>query len=102
MQSRLTLRSGYIDWLFTTPLLLVSLAFLAGLSPADTVLVICADVFMIVTGLMSTLVPARSTDGERFRWLWYGISCAGFLGIWWILVTGGRKGMSLSFILLLC
>ncbi|CAD6590220.1 MAG: ion channel activity [Tremellales sp. Tagirdzhanova-0007] len=85
----------YIDWLFTTPLLLLSLAFLAGLSPADTVLVISADVFMIVTGLMSTLVPARSTDGERSRWLWYGISCAFFLGIWFILLTGGRQAAAL-------
>lgn len=84
----------YIDWLFTTPLLLVSLAFLAGLSPSDTVLVIFADVFMIVTGLMSGLVDARAGNGERSRWLVYGISCAFFLGIWFILLTGGVKAAS--------
>ncbi len=86
--------AGYIDWLFTTPLLLVSLAFLAGLSPADTVLISFIDIFMIVTGLMSGAVDARAGNGERSRWLIYGISCAFFLGIWFILLTGGRKGSS--------
>ncbi|ORX38160.1 hypothetical protein BD324DRAFT_577895 [Kockovaella imperatae] len=81
----------YIDWLFTTPLLLLSLAVLAGLSPADTVLVICADVFMIVTGLLGGLVPARWATGERSRWTWFTVSCIGFLVIWYVLITGGLR-----------
>ena len=85
---------GYVDWLFTTPLLLVSLAFLAGLSPADTVLVIAADVFMIVTGLFAGVVPGRMAFGERARWGWFAISCAGFLVIWYILIVGGMRGGS--------
>jgi bacteriorhodopsin len=83
---------GYIDWLFTTPLLLLSLALLAGLSPSDTVLVILFDVFMIVTGLLGGLVKATSGSGERSRWFFFAISCVGFLGIWWVLITGGAKG----------
>ena len=84
--------AGYIDWLFTTPLLLVSLAFLAGVSPADTVLLIIADVFMIVVGLLSGTVAAQSANGEKYRWFMYAISNAFFLVIWYILLVGGRKG----------
>jgi len=81
----------YIDWLITTPLLLLSLALLAGLSPADTVLVIFFDVFMVVTGLLGGLVNARYSTGERARWFYFAISCVAFLGIWWVLISGGAK-----------
>jgi len=50
---------------------------------------------MIITGLFSTLVPARWAPGERARWGWYAISCVGFLAIWFILITGGRKAAAL-------
>lgn len=80
-----------IDWLLTTPLLLVSLGVLGGLSPYDTTLAILADIFMIVTGLLSSSVPARWASGERARWGFYAVSCVGFLMIWWILLTGGLK-----------
>ena len=83
-----------IDWLFTTPLLLLSLAFLSGLSPYETTLAILADVFMIVTGLFASLVPARWAPGERARWGFFTVSCVAFLWIWWILITNGLKGES--------
>jgi bacteriorhodopsin len=51
---------------------------------------------MIVTGLFSTLVPARSEHGERARWFFYAISCIGYLGIIFVMVTGGGKGVSSS------
>lgn len=85
----------YIDWLFTTPLLLVSLAFLAGLSPADGVLLILLDIGMIVTGLLAGLTPARWHDGEVARWSKFGVSCAFFVGIFWVLFQGGSKAASL-------
>jgi bacteriorhodopsin len=78
--------------LFTTPLLLVSLGILAGLSPYDTLLTIIADVFMIVTGLLSSFVSARWASGEKAKWGFYAVSCIAFLYIWWLLVTGGLKG----------
>jgi len=57
-------------------------------------LVILFDVFMIVTGLLGGLVNARYADGERARWFFFAVSCVGFLGIWWVLITGGVKGES--------
>ncbi|OCF35806.1 hypothetical protein I317_05211 [Kwoniella heveanensis CBS 569] len=81
----------YIDWLFTTPLLLLSLASLAGLSPASTLAVILIDVFMVVTGLLGSLTPARYAAGERARWIFFGVSSFAFLVLWGILFTNGLK-----------
>lgn len=71
---------------------MVSLAFLAGLSPADTVLTILFDIGMIVTGLLAGLTPARWHDGEVARWSFFGVSCAFFLGIFYILIFNGLQG----------
>lgn len=85
----------YVDWLFTTPLLLLSLAVLSGLSPAETLLTIAADVFMIVTGLISTLTPARYNHGDRARWAFYAVSCVGFVVLWYTLFYGGVRAAKL-------
>ena len=53
----------YIDWSVTTPLLVLDLALLAGLSPIDTVLTIVADVGMIVTGVFAAL-----DNDTKTRW----------------------------------
>ncbi|WRT68735.1 uncharacterized protein IL334_005715 [Kwoniella shivajii] len=81
----------YVDWLFTTPLLLLSLSSLAGLSPASTLAVILTDVFMIVTGLLSAVTPARWADGERSRWAFFAVSSVSFLILWGILFVNGMK-----------
>lgn len=85
-------RAGYIDWLFTTPLLLVSLGVLAGLSPSSTMLAIFADIFMVVTGLFAGIRGSHYNEGERYKWGWYTVSCVGFLLIFYILITGGSVG----------
>jgi bacteriorhodopsin len=53
----------YVDWLFTTPLLLLDLALLAGLNGADITNVIIADVIMILTGLFAAFGVT-----ERAKW----------------------------------
>lgn len=75
----------YIDWLLTTPLLLLGLV-LVGLprSRAEEgrerngliASILGADVLMIVTGLLATL---STSDGVRYAW--YAISCVAFLGV---------------------
>ncbi|KAK8854499.1 hypothetical protein IAR55_003237 [Kwoniella newhampshirensis] len=84
----------YIDWLFTTPLLLLSLCSLAGLSPATTLAVILTDVAMVVLGLLGSLVDARWKRGEATRWGFFTVSTAAFLIVWGILFTGGLKAAS--------
>jgi len=85
----------YLDWLLTTPLLLVSLGVLAGLSPADTLLAVLADIFMIVTGAISALKPSAWNGQARAKWAWYAVSCVAFLVVWITLFMGARKAASL-------
>jgi len=76
----------YVDWLFTTPLLLLGLLLIAlprvgsggdGRGRAGLVGgVIGADVFMILTGLIASL-----SSSEVTRYTWYAISCGAFLAV---------------------
>ena len=78
----------YIDWVLTTPLLLLSLlliAFPAGKDAAKLrekvglfATVIFADIVMIVTGLFANL--SSNTNNQRF---WFVLSCIAFLVVIW-------------------
>ncbi len=71
----------YLDWIITTPLLLLDLGVLAGARPKLIAGVMGADVFMIVTGVIATL------EGSPTNYLWYIISCGAFLAILGALLT---------------
>lgn len=71
----------YLDWIITTPLLLLDLGVIAGIRSKLLVGVMAADVFMIVTGLIATL------EGSPTNYLWYVISCGAFLAILGSLLT---------------
>lgn len=68
----------YVDWLVTTPLLLVSLGLIAMPSrSADRfwtlATLVALDVYMVVTGFLATLV-----DGQN-KLVWYALSCVAFV-----------------------
>lgn len=65
----------YLDWIITTPLLLLDLGVIAGARPKLIADAMAADVFMIVTGMYATL------EGSPTNYLWYVISCGAFLAI---------------------
>lgn len=71
----------YVDWVITTPLLLMDLGVIAGARPKLIAGVMAADVFMIVTGAIATL------EGSPTNYLWYVISCGAFLAILGALLT---------------
>lgn len=71
----------YVDWVVTTPLLLLELGVIAGLRPKLIAAVMGADIFMILTGLVATLERAPR------NYLWYVISCGAFLAILASLLT---------------
>ncbi len=71
----------YLDWIITTPLLLMDLGVVAGARPKLVAGVMAADVFMIVTGAIATL------EGSPTNYLWYVISCGAFLAILGALMT---------------
>ncbi len=57
----------YVDWSITTPLLLLDLALLAGVSGANIVVLLVADIFMVLTGMFAAF-------GEHGGQKW-GTSC---------------------------
>ncbi|KAK9828298.1 hypothetical protein WJX74_007622 [Apatococcus lobatus] len=59
----------YIDWVFTTPLLLLDLMIMAAVPVAVATWVVVADIFMIVIGLFAAL------SSHNPRWGFYGASC---------------------------
>ncbi|MCJ1251138.1 hypothetical protein MMC30_008369 [Trapelia coarctata] len=75
----------YVDWSITTPLLLLDLAFLAGLSGANILVAIVADVIMILTGLF-----AAFGGSENAKWGYYAIACLAYLVVIYQLAVHGR------------
>ena len=69
----------YTDWFFTTPLLLLDLALLAGANRNEISALVGLDMLMIGTGVLATLTagPGALSDGAR-RLIWWGVS-TGFL-----------------------
>jgi len=78
----------YVDWSLTTPLLLLDLAFLAGLNGANILVTIVADLIMVLTGLF-----AAYGTGEGQKWGWYAMGCAAYLVIVYQLVVPGRRAV---------
>ncbi|KAL2059870.1 hypothetical protein VTL71DRAFT_10025 [Oculimacula yallundae] len=79
----------YVDWALTTPLLLLDLAFLAGMNGANITVTIVADLIMVLTGLFAAF---GHTDGQK--WGYYAMGCAAYLVIVYQLVVPGRRAVS--------
>jgi bacteriorhodopsin len=79
----------YVDWALTTPLLLLDLGLLAGMSGGHILMAIAADVIMVLTGLFAAFPDTKSQ-----KWGWYTISCVAFLVIIWHLAVNGRRAAS--------
>ena len=96
----------YVDWVLTTPLLLLDLSLLAGMSGANILIAILADLIMCLTGLFATF--GHEDNGTKWGWcvslsdsfpgnvrqsnniLRYAIACIAYLTIIWQLVVNGR------------
>jgi bacteriorhodopsin len=81
----------YIDWTFTTPILLWSLVSsgLQGTGVKRNALVVgllAADIYMIVTGFVAGL-----TDNMTVKWSFYITSCIAFLAIYGLLFGPFRR-----------
>ena len=75
----------YVDWSVTTPLLLMDLAFLAGLSGANILVAVIADLIMVLTGLFA----AFGAEGGQ-RWGYYAMACIAYLVLVYLVGVGGR------------
>ncbi len=88
---RLFYYGRYIDWSFTTPLLLFSLVA-SGMHgtgikrPALLVGLLAADLYMIVTGFVAALC-----DNPNLKWSFYVCSWFGFIAIYALLFGSYKK-----------
>ena len=79
----------YIDWSVTTPLLLLDLAFLAGMDGASILVAIVADLIMVLLGLF-----AAFGKSDTQKWGYYAIACIAYLVIVYELVIPGRRAVA--------
>ncbi|OCF33932.1 hypothetical protein I317_07818 [Kwoniella heveanensis CBS 569] len=75
----------YIDWVITTPSLLLTLVLASGLPLSDIIALCYFDIVMIVTGLVGGLVPSV------YKWGFYAFGCAALFYIWWVLAGPARS-----------
>ncbi len=79
----------YLDWLFTTPLLLTALSLTAMHGalrrPGLLLGVVVSDVIMILTALFFGLSAV-----VWIKWTWFAISCGAFLAVYYVIWTGLR------------
>lgn len=84
-----TLRSiwyvRYIDWVITTPALLLELTLATGLPLSDVITLIFFDLVMIVTGLVGALIPTQ------YKWAFWAFGMAALFYIWWVLAGPARQ-----------
>jgi bacteriorhodopsin len=70
----------YIDWIITTPLLLLDLAILAGAGRRLTIWLLGLNVHMIATGLVAGLTVGND------RYIWFAVSTVSFIALLGLLV----------------
>ncbi|WP_025884814.1 bacteriorhodopsin [Asaia prunellae] len=74
----------YIDWLFTTPLLLIGLGCLGmfrGRKRTDLLLgAVAADIIMVITAFAFS-----ASENVISRWIWFILSCIAFLGVYYVI-----------------
>ncbi|KAF1913668.1 hypothetical protein BDU57DRAFT_520623 [Ampelomyces quisqualis] len=75
----------YVDWSLTTPLLILDLGLLAGMSGGHIIMAIVADLIMILTGLFAAL----GEEGTPQKWGWYTIACIAYIFVVWHLALNG-------------
>lgn len=89
----------YVDWLITTPMLLISLGLVALPSRVKDRMwtlstLVFLDIYMIVTGFLANVADADT------KWVWYTLSSVAFVGVLYMLfgkllstvkAVGGKK-----------
>jgi len=75
----------YIDWVITTPLLLLELLLASGLTLSDILTVLFFDELMIITGLVGALVASS------YKWGYFAGGCIAEFYVLFVLFGPARK-----------
>ena len=79
----------YVNWILTSPIILIILSLQGGLNGASMLVAISADIIMFLTALIAAFV---GHDGRK--WVWYTISCIAFLTVVYQIGYRGRRAAS--------
>lgn len=79
----------FLDWALTTPLILLNLAFLAGLSGSNILVTLFANLVMVLTALSFAFAHAAGQ-----RWAWYAMSLAAYLVVLYQLTVPARRAVA--------
>jgi bacteriorhodopsin len=79
----------YVDWALTTPLILLELGILAGMSGAHILMAVIADIIMILMGLFAAFGNEKTPQ----KWGDYTIAILAFLVVVWHLGLNGRNAV---------
>lgn len=64
----------YVNWMLTSPLIIINLALVSGLSGAHLLVAVSADLIMFGTGLLGSFA---GHDGRK--WVWFTLSAIAYL-----------------------
>lgn len=81
----------YVNWMLTSPLILINLALLSGLNGAHLVIAIFADLLMFVGGIFGTFAAH-----DPRRWVWFTITCLSYLTVVHQIAFNGRRAASVK------
>jgi halorhodopsin len=73
----------YLTWTLSTPMILLALGLLAGTDRSKLFTAVTMDIGMCVTGLAAALI----TSSYLLRWVFFGISCAFFVAVLYVLLA---------------
>ncbi|KAK2767719.1 hypothetical protein FQN54_003877 [Arachnomyces sp. PD_36] len=90
---KLVLREVYwarfVNWILTSPLILIILSLQGGLNGAGMLVAIAADIIMFLTALIASFI-----GGNGRKWMWYTISCLAYLTVVYQLGYRGRRAVA--------
>ncbi|WVQ79759.1 hypothetical protein IAT38_001859 [Cryptococcus sp. DSM 104549] len=85
----------WIDYLITSPLIFLSLARLAGISPASTLTIVLANIVQGFAGWAATEAHGGGAiwgGGPRWpAWVWFAVFLLSWAVVWGVLINQGRK-----------
>ncbi|KAK3305980.1 uncharacterized protein B0T15DRAFT_533967 [Chaetomium strumarium] len=80
----------YVQWALTTPLVLLNLCLLGGLSGAYTLMALAANLIMVLTGLFAAFAAEHTAQ----KWGWFAISALSYLFVVWHVALNGMRSVS--------
>jgi len=77
----------HIDWILTSPLIILDLCLLAGVDGAHTLMAVAADLVMAFGGMFAGFGHEKTAQ----KWGWFTIACVSYLFVIWHVGLHGTR-----------